>query len=496
MASSDKLLNALDHHWPEGVIEFDHQGLITHVNNRTIQLLGWSESELLGLPIHKALCSLSIHTDHDETNCPLKQFEHSRSPPTEVNWVHKNQTNIAVRYRQQLFQPEASKLGGFIIFQTCENLGFNLGELQKLAKFTDINPAPLLEVDAQGLILFSNPAMTDLMLEFSFDDNGSPSVLPENLPDLVKESLDKNSTLNNIETSAINPEAEYSDTPEAFPTKYFLWTCHPIKSDHSASVLLCGIDISSKKELDIQQAQFQQELAQEKLKTRKEYLAKMVHELRSPLNLVVGYANILKRKLREHCSEMQLSLFDQIINGGMQLADQISTTLEVSRVESGLINAEFTEYQLNGDMVAVAASMETVANEKCLALVVDIQQAPLMMCADKQQIKQIAINLLSNALKYTDSGSVTLNVKEIDDTQLGKAVSISVTDTGCGIPESEQESIFQLYQRQKTHEQGIVEGDGYGLAICVEMAALHRGRITLESKLNVGSTFTAILPLL
>jgi len=140
--------------------------------------------------------------------------------------------------------------------------------------------------------------------------------------------------------------------------------------------------------------------------------------------------------------------------------------------------------------------METVASEKGLTLVVDIQHTPLMMCADKQQIKQIAINLLSNAMKYTDSGSVTLSAQQIDDPQLGKAVALSVKDSGCGIPESEQESIFQLYQRQKTHEQGSVEGDGYGLAICVEMAALHRGRITLESELDVGSTFTVVLPLL
>jgi len=490
MASSSKLLDALSHHWPEGIIEFDDQGFITHVNNRTIQLLGWSESELLGLSIHKALCSLSIYTEHDENTCPLKQFEHAISPASEVHWVHKNQSNIAIRYHQQLFQPEASKLGGFIMFQTCENLGFNLGELQKLAKFTDINPAPLLEVDSQGLILFSNPAMTDLMLDFGFDDNGSPCVLPDNLSDLIESCLDINSVLNNIETITKKPE------DNEHPKKYFLWSCHPVKNTSGASVLLCGIDISNKKELEIQQDVFKQELELEKLKTRKEYLAKMVHELRSPLNLVVGYANILKRKLRDHCSEMQLSLFDQIINGGMQLAEQISTTLEVNRVESGLINAEFTEYQLNDDMIQVAASMETVASEKGLTLVVDIQHTPLMMCADKQQIKQIAINLLSNAMKYTDSGSVTLSAQQIDDPQLGKAVALSVKDSGCGIPESEQESIFQLYQRQKTHEQGSVEGDGYGLAICVEMAALHRGRITLESELDVGSTFTVVLPLL
>ena len=392
MSVSNSLLKAVDANWPDGIIEFDSGSIITQINDKVEQLLGWSEKELVGLPVHKALCSLSINTDHDELNCPIKLFGNSDTSVKEVIWVHKNQSNIAIRYRQQAFQAEEPSLGGFIVFQTCENLGFNLRELNKLAKLTDVNPTPLLEVDSQGLILFSNPAMTELMLEYGFDDDGRPNVLPQNLAKLAQSCLDVGLAIDNLESKA-------KDSEDESPIKYFLWSCHPIINEERESVLLCGIDISNKKELEIQQIIFNQMLEEEKLKTRKEYLNKMVHELRTPLNLVVGYAGLLKQKLREHCSTLQLSLFDQIIDSGMRLADQISATLKVDSVEAGILSAEFTEYLLNVDMLSVVNSMEIMAAEKGLALTVDIPHEPLMIVADKQQIKQIVINLLSNAIK-------------------------------------------------------------------------------------------------
>lgn len=468
--------------WPDGLIEVK-DGLICQLNAQVTYYSGWSAADLSGRSVHQVLCKHSAYCDHTEDLCPLASAGEAGLHAKEVYWVHKNQGNIAINYRVVPTIRDTS----LIIFQSCESLGYQVDELRKLATFTDINPAPLLEVDAQGLILFSNPAMTELMLAFGFNDEGLPQVLPVDLNAHIRDCLTTGCELINIESEAL---AE--DNPP--DQRYFLWRFHPIKDTHKDTVLLCGVDISPKKHMEQQQARFQQIIEQEKTKARQEYLAKMVHELRTPLNSVVGFAYVLKHKLASKINANDQLILDRIIDGGNQLAEQISLTLESSRVELGKLQADIADFEINPVLHELADKLKVMADKKNLAMFAEIQDAPIRVRADIQHVRQTVINLLSNAIKYTPSGQVKLIVTEVEDEQIGSGVAISVHDTGSGIAADEKEHIFELFKRQKDHSQSTIEGDGVGLALCVEMLTLNKGRILVDSEPGSGSVFTVIFP--
>lgn len=468
--------------WPDGLIEV-RDGLICQLNSQVTSYLGWSVSDLSGRSVHQTLCKHSAYCDHTEDLCPFSSAGETVLYAQEAYWVHKDQENIAINYRIVPTTRDSS----LIIFQSCKSLGYQVEELRKLATFTDINPAPLLEVDAQGLILFSNPAMTDLMLVFGFNDEAMPQVLPADLNAHIRDCLTMDRELLNIESEAL---AE--DNPA--DQRYFLWRFHPIKDAHKESVLLCGVDISPKKHMEQQQARFQQIIEQEKAKARQEYLAKMVHELRTPLNSVVGFASVLKHKLASKINADDQSILDRIIEGGNQLAEQISLTLESSRVELGKLQADIADFELNPLVYELADKLKVMADKKHLEMLAEIHDAPIRVRADIQHVRQTLINLLSNAIKYTPSGQVKLIVNEVDDELVGRGVAISVHDTGPGIADDEKEQIFELFKRQRDHSQSAIEGDGVGLALCVEMMTLNKGRILLESEPGSGSVFTVIFP--
>ncbi len=468
--------------WPDGLLVVDSKGILIAVNKLAQDLLGWSESDALGRPVHGLLCQNSIYSNHDSEDCPLCIMDNPQSAPQECYWTHKNDENIAVAFRRAYTESGHT----LIIFTTCERQGYQLEELKKLSLFTEINPAPLLELDEQGLILFSNPVMTDLMLEFGFNDEGSPAILPDDLSDLVSESIEKGG-LDNIESSA---HAEEDHGKMA----HYLWSFHICEIGQGKVVLLSGLDVTSKKQVELQRREYERTLELEKERTRKEYLAMMVHELRSPLNAVVGYAGLLKKKLASHCSDTQISLFDRIIDGGQQLAEQISKTLDSTRVEAGKLSADISRFDAVPLLRDAFAQGETLAKKKGLGLYIQIDGSEAFALADQQHFKQVAINLISNAIKYTETGSIEVSLRPSFDEQVGRCLSLGVKDTGCGVPEAQRESIFQLYQRQDSHESSDIEGDGYGLAICREMLELSHGRIILDSEMGRGSTFTAVFP--
>lgn len=468
--------------WPDGLIEV-REGKVHQLNSQVTYYLGWSCADLSGRGVHQALCQQSTYCDHHEEDCPFISAPGSCLHAREAYWIHKDQQNIAINYRVV----PSCRDSLLIIFQTCEALGYQVDELRKLSTFTEINPAPLLEVDAQGLILFSNPAMTDLMLSFGFDDYGQPRVLPKDLNSRVRLSLEQDQVL-------LNSESDVTDEDDPSIRRYFLWRFHPIKDSLKKTVLICGVDISAKKEMQQQEARFQQIIEQEKAKARQEYLAKMVHELRSPLNMVVGFASVLKHKLGSRAAANEVTILNHIIEGGNQLAEQISMTLESSRVELGKLQVDIAEFELNQVLFELADKLKVMADEKHLEMSAEIPETPLRVRADILHLRQTVINLLSNAIKYTSSGYVRLVVNQIDDEQVGPGVAISVKDSGHGIPADEKEQIFELFKRKKSDEQSDIEGDGVGLALCVEMMALNKGRISLESEPGVGSTFTVIFP--
>lgn len=242
-------------------------------------------------------------------------------------------------------------------------------------------------------------------------------------------------------------------------------------------------------------AQKSDELRQEKIaaenanRAKSEFLANMSHEIRTPINAVIGMNEMILRESGEtHIKEYAAN----IDSASHNLLSIINDILDFSKIESGKMDIVEHEYRLNELLHNVTCMMRVRAEEKKLDFYVDVnEKLPNILYGDDIRIKQIVLNLLSNAVKYTHKGSVRLSIDGIIDPVSDEVrLKISVSDTGIGIRETEQQQLFQNFSRFDLSANRNIEGTGLGLAITQRLVTLMGGRIKVNSAYGKGSTFT------
>ena len=238
-------------------------------------------------------------------------------------------------------------------------------------------------------------------------------------------------------------------------------------------------------------------------KYKSEFLANMSHELRTPLNSLILLSKGLYDNKTGNLTPDQMEDAEVIYEGGYDLLELINDILDLSKVEAGKLDVNIDEIELKSLSRNLHRLFDPVANNKGLVFSVKFSEdLPTSIYSDRQRIEQILKNLLSNALKFTEAGSVTVNISRCEpevvfsDKRLSNsdAVSISVTDTGVGIPESKQLAIFGAFQQQDGSTNRKYGGTGLGLTISKELSRLLGGEIHLKSQEGIGSTFTFHLP--
>ncbi len=226
---------------------------------------------------------------------------------------------------------------------------------------------------------------------------------------------------------------------------------------------------------------------------KSEFLANMSHELRTPLNAVIGFSEgLLERTDRHPLNEHQKDRLEKIKASGEYLLQLINGVLDIAKVESGKIDLQITTFDVEPVAREVGDMAEALAKDKpAIRVTLDLEEDMPPMTSDRDKLRQILVNLLGNAIKFTDQGSVTLRVRRNNGSLL-----FSVEDTGVGISAEYREHLFeQFYQiKQKTHR--TLKGTGLGLAISKAFATLLGGTLTFESVEGQGSTFTLTVPLL
>ena len=233
------------------------------------------------------------------------------------------------------------------------------------------------------------------------------------------------------------------------------------------------------------------ERAAEESRFKTDFLATMSHEIRTPLNGVLGIAQLLERT---RLDEQQSEFVESIRASGQAMLSLLNDALDLSKIEKGLVELVIAPVDLGALARETLESARGQAVEKGLTLEARIDPA-LDCCrlADASRVRQIIANLVFNALKFTERGSVTLELSASPD---GDGVRVSVADTGPGVPEDEQAKIFERF-RQSSGEVALGggRGTGLGLSICTELVRLMRGELGLRSKTGEGATFWADMPL-
>lgn len=224
--------------------------------------------------------------------------------------------------------------------------------------------------------------------------------------------------------------------------------------------------------------------------TKSAFLANMSHELRTPLNSILGYTELVLKSKHAVLDERSIANLNVVQRNGKHLLALINDILDLAKIESGKLSLYAEAFQPANLVQAVAGSVETLAREKGLTLTVEVDPALGAVVTDETKVRQIVLNLVSNAIKFTDRGHVTLRLQGRADDRF----AVVVEDTGPGIAPEHQALIFDEFQQADNTATRVAGGTGLGLAIARRLARLLGGDLTLASIPGQGSTFTLVLP--
>lgn len=275
--------------------------------------------------------------------------------------------------------------------------------------------------------------------------------------------------------------------------RYFELYANPIQGEKGISgAVIFGKDVTPRFRAE-EALRIAKEEAEAANKAKSDFLANMSHELRTPLNSVIGFTNILLKNKDEHLTKKDVGFLERVLANGKHLLELINEVLDLAKVEAGRMELVIEERDLGHLVEETVMQLEGQAKveEGNVALVADVPDDLAPVETDSAKLKQVIINLVGNALKFTHDGSVTVRVDVGPDGSTPTA--IAVQDTGIGIPDDRLEAIFEAFQQAEAGTSRKYGGTGLGLAISRSICLLMGYDLIVESELGEGSTFSIVM---
>ena len=229
---------------------------------------------------------------------------------------------------------------------------------------------------------------------------------------------------------------------------------------------------------------------EEASKHKSQFLANMSHELRTPLNAILGYAELVLDGIYGDAPEKMRNVLERIQTNGKHLLGLINDVLDLSKIEAGQLVPSLNDYSIKDMMQGVYVAVEPLAGNKKLNFKLEVPPDLPPARGDERRLSQVLLNLVGNAIKFTDTGEVAMKASAANG-----SYTVAVRDTGPGIAEADQAKIFEEFQQSESTHTKAKGGTGLGLAIAKRIVEMHGGRLWVESTLSSGSTFFFTVPL-
>ncbi|MRR39108.1 histidine kinase, partial [bacterium] len=229
---------------------------------------------------------------------------------------------------------------------------------------------------------------------------------------------------------------------------------------------------------------------QELDRLKSQFLATMSHELRTPLNSIIGFTGILRQGFAGPVNDEQKKQLDMAHNSAKHLLSLINDILDLSRIEAGRVAIEHEPFSFTGVVNEVVEGLKPMAGQKGIEILTDLPDRAIEMRGDRKRWFQVLLNLVNNALKFTEKGEVRITAGVEDRT-----LKISVADTGIGIRAENLPKLFEAFRQVDGSARRVYEGTGLGLYLCRTLLRMMGGEIAVESEFGNGSRFTFTVPL-
>ena len=493
---------------PLAFILWDKQGHISEWNRRAESLFGWSTMEVIGKTVHRLVLPEDQHSIFQSTINALihNTGDGNFSGPalSKTGPLHQcNWHNVALR------APNGSLLGILSLIQdvSLERLAQQNVERDERIYRSLVETSPdgimLLELDGklqtanqQAHLLFDIDSMDDIadlnIRQFSSTDDNICQ-----LSELINASSDYVGLIVHRTLPLVRLNGLKFDAAVAFTTI-------TDSQNNPSGIVLFIRDITDSLRAERELANHHQNLerlvrertaelelargaAENATKVKAEFLANMSHEIRTPINAVIGLTHLM---LKTELSNKQSDYTSRISSAGKMLLGLINDILDFSKIEAGQMSIETAEFSLNDVLENVTTLTQTRAQEKGLELHYIVEpDVPQNFIGDPLRISQILVNLVSNAIKFTSRGSVSvsINTKSVSKSEI--CLEIAVEDTGIGITQEQQSRLFQAFTQADASISRKYGGTGLGLTICKRLTELMGGNISVTSQPDIGSRF-------
>ena len=338
----------------------------------------------------------------------------------------------------------------------------------------------VLESIADGVIVFDNNGQATLVNSSIIDLLGQPAdkIVGLDIQELIGDVV--NGDVHSLVVDLLRDKSSHH------PSAKLKW------GDKTLSVSIAPVELASGRGLGSVAVfrDFTREANIDRMKST--FVAIASHELRTPLGAILGYAEMLQSGVYGPLSEKQLNTLGRIIANIGRLLNLVNNLLDQAQIESGMLELDAAPFALESLIQEVMGVMDVLAQSKGVELTYQIaDELPAVLFGDRQRLNQVLVNLVSNGVKFTDEGSVSINASRPGEEHW----ALRVSDTGRGISSQDQSQIFDPFRRADESLAREYAGAGLGLSIVKQLVEMMEGKITLESEMEQGSTFTIVLPI-